>query len=145
MALPARRTTNPLATFRNMLDDFFGEPFLMADRDMSGKVWPRVDITEDKERYQIRADLPGLKKEDINVSIEGDTLSISGEKKEEIKKEEGAYTHLERSYGSFQRSFTLPENIDKEKIDAHYRDGVLELSLLKTGEPEVKGKKIEVK
>ncbi|MFP4164521.1 MAG: Hsp20/alpha crystallin family protein [Chitinispirillaceae bacterium] len=145
MALPARRTTNPLSAFRNMLDDFFSEPFLMGDRDMSEKVWPRVDITEDKERYLIRADLPGIKKEDINVSIEGDTLSISGEKKEESKKEEGAYSHLERSYGTFQRSFTLPENVDKEKIDARYRDGVLELSLLKTGEPEIKGKQIEVK
>ena len=145
MALPALRTMNPLASFRSMLDEFFNEPFFSSDRDYTGKMLPRVDITEDKERFLVRADLPGIKKEDINVSIEGDTLIISGEKKDEIRKEEGMYSHFERSYGSFQRSFTLPENVDKEKVDAHYRDGVLELSLIKTGGEKRKGKQIEIK
>ncbi|MFP4014451.1 MAG: Hsp20/alpha crystallin family protein [Chitinispirillaceae bacterium] len=145
MALPAIRTGNPLSTFRSMLDEFFNEPFFLSDRDLTGKMWPRVDINEDKERFVVRADLPGMKKEDINVSIEGDTLTISGEKKEEFKKEEGAYSHFERSYGTFNRAFTLPENVDKDKVDAKYKDGVLELSLIKTGEPKIKGKKIEIK
>jgi len=128
-----------------MLDEFFNEPFFMGDRNITGATWPRVDINEEKERYLVRADLPGMTKDDINVSIEGDTLIISGEKKEERKKEEGAYSHLERTYGSFQRSFTLPEHIDKEKVDASYKNGVLELSLLKKEGPERKSKQIEIK
>ncbi|MBD3317976.1 MAG: Hsp20 family protein, partial [Chitinivibrionales bacterium] len=136
--LPSTRRENPLTSFRNMLDEFFGEPFFMSDREISGKMWPRVDITEEKERFLVRADLPGISKDDINVSIEGDTLTISGEKKEEHKREEGTYSHLERSYGSFQRSFSLPEYVDKENVDAKYKNGVLELSLVKTGEPKKK-------
>ncbi len=146
MALPShRRAGNPVAAFRSMLDDFFKEPFFSSDLDAAQSYWPKVDITEDKERFLVRADLPGMEKDDINVLIEGDTLTISGEKREEIKREEGAYSHLERSYGLFQRAITLPENVDKEKVDASYRNGVLELSLIKTGEPRVKGKKIEIK
>jgi HSP20 family protein len=145
MALPSIRRGSPLTTFRSMLDEFFNEPFFMGDRNITGATWPRVDINEEKERYLVRADLPGMTKDDINVSIEGDTLIISGEKKEERKKEEGAYSHLERTYGSFQRSFTLPEHIDKEKVDASYKNGVLELSLLKKEGPERKSKQIEIK
>jgi len=128
-----------------MLDEFFSEPFFMGDRDISRSMWPRVDITEENERFLVHADLPGMNKEDIDVSIEGDTLTISGEKREQKKKEEGAYSHLERAYGSFQRSFSLPENVDKEKVDAQYTSGVLELSLPKTAEEKKMGKKIEVK
>jgi HSP20 family protein len=143
--LPSTRRESPLTTFRDMLDEFFGEPFFMSDREITGRAWPRVDITEEKDRYLVRADLPGLSREDISVAIEGDTLTISGEKKEEHKREEGAYSHLERTYGSFQRSFTLPEHVDKEKVDAKYANGVLELSLRKTGEPKKKSKQIEIK
>lgn len=146
MALPAlRRGRNPVESFRSMLDEFFSEPFFMGDRDISRSMWPRVDITEENERFLVHADLPGMNKEDIDVSIEGDTLTISGEKREQKKKEEGAYSHLERAYGSFQRSFSLPENVDKEKVDAQYTSGVLELSLPKTAEEKKMGKKIEVK
>lgn len=145
MALPpSKRPQSPLATFGSMLDEFFGQPFFRSDREIGGQLWPRVDITEEKERFLVRADLPGLSKDDINVAIEGDTLTISGEKKEEHKREEGAYSHLERSYGSFQRSFTLPENVDKEKVNANYKNGVLELSLTKSGEPKKRARQIEI-
>lgn len=144
MAMPSLRTMNPISSFRNMMEDFFNEPFMLANREIP-TFFPKVDIVEDKERYLVRADMPGMNKDDINVFIEGDTLIISGEKKEEYKKETEGYTHLERSSGSFQRSFTLPQNIEKEKVNASYRDGVLELSLLKIGEPEKKGTKIEIK
>jgi len=144
-SLPARQSKNPFSLFRTMMDDFLNEPFTTGDLGFGERFYPRIDITEDKERYLVRADLPGLDKNDIKVSIEGDTLVISGERKFERKVEEGAYSHMERSYGSFQRSLTLPQNVDKDKIDASYKNGVLELSILKTGETKAKGKQIEIK
>jgi HSP20 family protein len=144
MALPSLRSGNPLFSFRSMLDDFFNEP-LLPDKLLSSKSWPRVDITEEKERFIIRADLPGLKKEDINLSLEGDTLTISGERKDVVKKEEGGCCYSERVYGAFSRSFTLPDNVSKEKIDAQYKDGVLELSLVKVGEAKKKALQIDIK
>jgi HSP20 family protein len=86
-----------------------------------------------------------MKKDEIIVAIEGNTLTISGEKKEEHKREEGNYYHFERTYGSFQRSFSLPDFVDKDKVDATYNNGVLELTLRKTGEQKRQGKKIEIK
>ena len=146
MALvPSIRSESPLATFRTMFDEFFNEPFLLSDREITGRVWPRVDITEEKNRFIIRADLPGMTKSDITIAIQGDTLTISGEKKEEHKREEGNYYHLERAYGSFQRSFSLPDYVDRENVDAKYNDGVLELVLKKTGESKKLGKQIEIK
>jgi HSP20 family protein len=144
MALPSLRSSNPLFSFRSMLDDFFNEP-LLPDKLLSSKSWPRVDITEEKERFIIRADLPGMKKEDISLSLEGDTLTISGERKDVVKKEEGGCCYSERSYGAFSRTFTLPDNVSKEKIDAQYKDGVLELSLVKVGEPKKKALQIDIK
>jgi HSP20 family protein len=127
-----------------LLDDFFNEP-LLPDKLMLTKAWPRVDITEEKERFIIKADLPGMKKEDINLSLEGDTLTISGERKDLYKKEEGTCCYSERAYGAFSRTFTLPDNVSREKIDAQYRDGVLELSLTKVGELKKKATSIEIK
>ncbi|MDR0306156.1 MAG: Hsp20/alpha crystallin family protein [Chitinispirillales bacterium] len=144
---PALRRGGPLANFRTMLDDFFNEPFFSASSssDASRAYWPRIDITEDKERFLVRADLPGINKEDINVSIEGDLLTISGQKKEDAKKMDDGYSHIERAYGSFLRTFSLPVNVDREKIEANYKNGVLELSLLKTGAEPKKSKSIEIK
>lgn len=145
--LPSRLRENPLTTFRSMFDEFFNEPFFrMTDRDLTGRVWPRVDITEKEGKFLIRADLPGIKKEDIDVSVEGEVLTISGVKEQaEIREEEAEYSHLERTYGSFCRSFTLPDYVDKENVEATYSNGVLELSLNKVREPERRAKQIQVK
>ncbi|MFW5775248.1 MAG: Hsp20/alpha crystallin family protein [Chitinivibrionales bacterium] len=131
--VPAFRN-NPLQTFRNMLDEYLNEGgFKLTDRDFTGTTWPRVDISEDETAFYIRADLPGLAKEDIDVSVEGNVLRISGEKKEDLPHQErGYYTHYERRYGSFSRSFTLPEHADAGSIEAHYNNGVLELRIQKT-------------
>lgn len=145
MPLPSlRNSTNPFLAFRTMLDDFFNEP-LLPDKLLSGKTWPRVDITEEKERFIIKADLPGMKKEDISISLEGDTLIISGERKNVLKKEESNSCYSERICGAFSRTFTLPDNVSKDTIDAQYHDGVLELSLTKVGEPKKKVTSIEIK
>ncbi|MCL2689945.1 MAG: Hsp20/alpha crystallin family protein [Chitinispirillia bacterium] len=142
---PAIRRGGPLANFRTMLDDFFNEPFFATASEAGKAYWPRMDIVEDKERFLVRADLPGINKDDINVSIEGDMLTISGEKIDDSKKMEGAYCHIERACGAFSRTFTLPENIDRDKVEANFKNGVLELSLLKTGEEKRRAKAIEIK
>ncbi len=147
MALPSLREENPLMSFRKMFNDFFNDPFFATTRDLStsNTFWPRVDIADEKERVCIRAELPGMSKDDINVTINNDILTISGEKKIERKSEQGGYNHFERSYGEFERSFRLPDYVSKEKVDANFKNGVLELSLIKTGEEKPKAKQIEIK
>jgi len=127
------------------LDDFFGNNsmFEALDREFTSGTWPRVDITEEDNTYVIKADIPGLDKKDISVTVENGTLRIEGEKKEELKKEKDKYFHLERTYGRFSRNFALPEEVDANGIDAKMNNGVLELRLPKT--EKARPKAIEVK
>ncbi|MDH5717920.1 MAG: Hsp20/alpha crystallin family protein [Spirochaetia bacterium] len=104
---------------------------------------PAVDIEETKDEFIIKAELPGVKKEDVNVSIENRVLTIKGEKKFEKEEKSNKHHLIEASYGSFVRSFTLPSNIKSDKIDAGYKDGILTLSVPKA--EEAKPKQIEVK
>ena len=105
---------------------------------------PRVDITEDDNNLFVHAELPGLSKEQVKVSVNEDKLlTIQGEKKKEEKKEDKSYIRTERNYGSFTRSFSLPDYIDADNINAKFENGVLELSLKKIEPP--KPKEIEVK
>jgi len=105
---------------------------------------PRVDISEDDNNIFVHAELPGLVKEDVKVSLnEERILTIKGEKKKESVEENKNYIRSERIYGSFERSFVLPENIDIEKVDAKFNDGLLELVIQKK-EPE-KPKEVEIK
>ena len=102
---------------------------------------PRVDISEDKANYYIHAELPGMTKDDVKVAVnEGGILTISGEKKHEEKKEDKNYYRIERRYGQFSRSFTLPEHVDDTNIDAKFENGVLNLSIPKVepAKPNVK-------
>ena len=127
----------------NWFDDFFDTShFDRSGRSLTGSSWPRVDIQEEKERYVLHADLPGVDRKDLKITVENGTLTIAGEKKSE-KKEKGDYAYYERSYGSFSRSFSLPDHVDANGIDATMKDGVLELSLKKT--EAAKPKAIDVK
>jgi HSP20 family protein len=103
---------------------------------------PAIDVFEKEDKFVVKAELPGMKEEDIDISVVGDTLTIKGERKAESEVEEEDYYYCERSYGSFSRSIAIPSNVDAKKIEANYNDGVLEVSLPKT--PEVKPKKISV-
>jgi HSP20 family protein len=96
---------------------------------------------------EVRAELPGIDEKDIDVRLSDGTLTIRGEKKEEREEREegGSYYVSERRYGSFQRSFRIPEGIDHDKVDASFRKGVLTITLPKTPEAQQKAKKIEVK
>ena len=121
----------------SFFEDFFNKPLLdlfdsgLPSRRMSV---PAVNITERKEDYLVSMAAPGLKKEDFKIDVEGNMLTISSEKEEENEEKEERYTRKEYSYSSFERSFTLPDEVNKDKIDAHYQDGVLELVLPKKEE-----------
>ena len=136
------RPAAPLASF---VDDLLNDSFFGWRENTAGDTFaPRVDIVELENAYKLTADVPGLSKEDVKVSVENGVLSISGEKKaEKHEKKDKGWHYYERSYGSFSRSFNLPEHVDSENIHASYRNGVLELTLAKR--EVAKSKAIEVK
>jgi HSP20 family protein len=115
--------------------------------EFAGAVMPRLDVTEDAKAFTVTAELPGINEKDIDLSISGDTLTITGEKKEE--KEDGdknkSYYYSERSYGAFSRSITLPRQIEIDKVAASFKKGVLTITLPKTAAAVEATKKIDVK
>lgn len=104
---------------------------------------PLVDITEDEKEFVIKAELPGLKKEEVKVTVEEGVMMISGERKVEKEEKTKKYHRIERSYGKFERSFTLPDKADASKVAAEFKDGVLQVHLPKTEKPA--NKAVEVK
>jgi len=109
-----------------------------------GKV-PAVDVTDSVTAYEVTAELPGLDEKNIEVKFSEGTLTIKGEKKEEREEKKKDYHLSERRYGSFQRSFSVPDGIDAEKIEATFKNGLLTVTLPKTAEAQKKEKKIEVR
>ncbi len=136
---------NELNRIRNEIFRIFEDPFAaLAPSTSFFEGWePNVDIYEDKDKISLKAELPGMKKEDINVSLEGNTLTLAGERKHEEERKEGETYRAERFFGRFQRSITLPQAVDSKKIQATYKDGVLTIILPKS--EEAKSKQIEVK
>ncbi len=118
---------------------------LWRDETAFGFAAPAVDFVEDDQAFRITVELPGLSEKDIDVTISGDMLTIKGEKREEKEEKAQNYYMSERRFGSFQRSLTLPDGIDRDKIEAKFQNGVLTLTLPKTAEAMKQQKKIEVK
>jgi HSP20 family protein len=106
---------------------------------------PAIDIVEEPTGYKLTAELPGMAEKDIEVAVSGNTVTLKGEKKQESERKDKNYTLSERSYGSFQRTFTLPDGVDRDKISAEFSKGVLTLSLPKNSAAVAEPKKIEVK
>ena len=104
---------------------------------------PSVDIIEDEKEWLVKADLPEVKKEDVKVSVENGVLTITGERKFEKEEKDKKYHRIERSYGNFLRSFTLPDGADGSKVNAEFKDGVLKVHLPKS--EKAKPKAVEVK
>lgn len=104
---------------------------------------PLVDIVEDEKEYTIKAELPDIKKDEVKVSVQNDVLTISGERKYEREEKDKKYHRVERAYGSFSRSFTVPEDADGDQVAAEFKDGLLKVHLPKSA--KVKPKSIEVK
>ena len=124
--------------FDSFLDDFFNDSVFTA-----GTHYPNVDVKEKEKEYVVEAEIPGLTEKDIDVQVENNLLTISSKKSEEKEEKKDGYIIKERRASSFCRSFTLPDHVDKEKIDAHYKNGLLTLILPKT--KEAAPKEIEVK
>jgi len=135
------RPFRELEEWERRFDDLFGRPLWRLPVEEKGWM-PAVDVFEKEDRFVVKAELPGMKEEDIDVSVVGDTLSIKGEKKTETEIEEEGYYRCERSYGSFYRSIPLPSTVDADKIEASFEDGVLEVALPKSA--KIKPKKIAV-
>lgn len=126
---------DPLETMMRLQDDFARalNPRSAQPREhVSSRVWsPSVDIFEDSDVIVIRADLPGIKQEEIDIEMNGDTLTIRGERKFDDEAHRDSYIRVERQYGEFQRSFTIGIPIEADRVKASYRNGMLELSIPK--------------
>jgi len=135
------RPLRDLEEWERRFDDLLARPLWRMPFEERGWM-PAVDVFEKNDRFIVKAELPGMKEGDIDVSIVGDTLSIKGEKKTETEVKNEDYYRCERSYGSFYRSIPIPSNVDANKIEAGFEDGVLEVTLPKSA--KVKPKKIAV-
>jgi HSP20 family protein len=130
---------NIQSMFSELLDANFGRQWAQSD---SGKWYPAVDVLESKDGYVIRAELPGMKREDINLEVKNGTLTLSGERNSEKPAEGVQYRHVERVNAKFWRSFSLPETVQHDAIEATYKDGILEVRVPKA--EEAKPRQIEV-
>ena len=144
--LTAWQPSREMEEIGRRFEDVFGRPFLpgiwraFPSEEM---VWaPAINVIEREDKFSVKVELPGVKEEDVNVTVAGVTLTIEGEKKAESEVKKKGYYYSETSYGSFSRSITIPSTVDASKIEANYDKGVLEITLPKS--PEVKPKKIAV-
>ena len=141
--VPRRSNWLSLMPEIHLFDRMFGDwtvPSLWSEERV---VVPAFDISETEKEYVISGEIPGIEPNDLEVTLNDGILTVKGEKKQESEEKEENYHRVERHYGSFQRSFRLPENIKRDDLDASYKDGILKLTLPKSEQSEVK--KIEVK
>lgn len=153
-------TWQPLARLRTdmerMFEDFFSgvssslsgrkgaEPFRTVERMFTGTA-TAVDLVEKENAYELSAELPGMDDKDVRLSLKDDVLTLSGEKKEQTEEKKQGYHFSERRFGSFRRSFRLPDDVDQDKIEANFKKGVLIITLPKNPEAAKDEKKIDVK
>jgi HSP20 family protein len=128
------------ALFRDFFRNF---PTWDENEGLMSSAWmPPADVAEDADRISVTAELPGFREEDVKVELHGDLLTISGERKRESDRRNRDYRRVERSYGEFRRSFTLPASVDRENVKANFSDGLLKLELPK--KPEAKPRQIPI-
>jgi len=147
MELIPWRSMGGLTSLRKEMDELWSRFFnnVPSIRQFEGEWTPTIDISETKDDFIVKAELPGIEAKDVNVSLTGNLLTIKGEKKKETDEKDEHHHYVERYYGSFQRSFQLPANVKPEKIDASFDKGVLKITLPKTAEAKKKEIKINVK
>jgi HSP20 family protein len=135
------RGTSPDSQLNRLISDFFGR----ATQEQNLTTWaPAVDIYEGENELVVKADLPDVKPEDLDIRVENNILTIRGERKFEKKVDEKNYLRVERAYGSFARSFSLANTVNSDAIKADYKDGVLTLSVPKREEAKPKQIKVSV-
>ena len=151
------RMNNPLFDLRNEIDTLFdrffsgslfgpfgGLPDAQPLRQRFGGMMPKVDVSETEREIQIVAELPGLKQEDVELTVEEDLLTIRGQTGESREERDKQYHLTERSYGRFERSFRLPETVDRDRITANFENGLLTITLPKSERPQSSAKRIEI-
>lgn len=114
--------------FSTLFENFLNDDFVVRE---TASFMPAINVIEEKDKFLLDLSAPGFEKENIRINVEKGVLVISGEKKEENEHNEPNYKRKEFNYGSFRRSFTLPENVDENKISAKYENGILKISILK--------------
>jgi HSP20 family protein len=129
---PFREITSLQERVNQLFNDVFSE-IASPDRSLltSFSVAPRTDVYEEDDRVVLEMEMPGIKEEDIHLTLEGNTLSISGERKIENNRKPDRYQRVERYYGSFSRTFTLPASVDPDSVDAKYSHGILHVNMAK--------------
>jgi HSP20 family protein len=141
---PTMSRWDPFSAMRELMRwDPFREIAPLSSVDRLNEIDTPFEVKETKEGYVFKADVPGIKESDLTINLSGNRLSVSGKREEEKKHESETYFSYERSYGSFTRSFTLPEGIDADKVHASLKDGVL--SILVPKKPEAQPKKVAIK
>lgn len=151
----ARREENPFFDLHRRMDDLFADFFAgfgedapwprgLAAGQRAFAAMPRVDIAETNDEIVVSADLPGLDEKELNVSLDGDVLTIRGTRKEEKEDKKRSYHLVERSYGAFQRSLQMPAGVDKDKIKAAFKNGVLKVTMPKLPESRSTSRHIEI-
>jgi HSP20 family protein len=148
-----RKDDQNLVDLRNemnsMFDEFFSNPFSMSPfrrgMEMPDKFIPGIDVSETDKEILISADLPGMDEKDIQLSLEGEVLTLSGKKETDTTTKNAQFHSIERSFGSFSRSISLPVKVEIDKIDASFNKGVLKIIIPKPVNPESQIKKIPIK
>jgi HSP20 family protein len=148
--VPFRTGLSDVAVLQNRLNSIFqdfarpaGELTPASESLAMGNFVPAVDVYEDAQKLVLKLEVPGISREDLDIRVEGRTLTVKGERKFESEEKEENFHRIERRYGSFVRSFTLPATVNTDEVSATSQDGVLSISLSK--KPEAKPKQIEVK
>lgn len=127
-----RRYRDPMERF---FDSFLGGELSRPREEISNRRWmPPVDIRETEDTYEVHAELPGMKKDDIGITLENNALTLSGERRFEKETDRDNYHRVERMYGDFSRTFTLPTAVDPDRIEAHFEDGILKVEIPKREE-----------
>jgi len=140
---PMKELSNMQHRLNRVLEDTFGTPLYRGEQPGSGTWAPAVDIFETDAEIVVRAEVPGVSRDQVQVEVDDGVLSLRGERKFEKEVKEENYHRVERVYGAFHRSFTLPDSVDPEKVLAELRDGVLEVRLGKR--EQAKPKQVQVK
>ena len=126
----------------SLFEEFFNDPFFSSVARNGDRWLPAVDILEKDGNLVMRAEVPGVTEKDIELKLEGNILTLKGEKKQEHEEERNNYHRMESFYGSFTRSFTLPDSVDRDHIKADYRNGILTVTIPQ--KPEVRPREIPV-
>ena len=142
---PGREIVGIQGEMNRMFDNFFGAP-RRAEKDDRVLYWtPRVDVEEADDQFVVTAELPGLNKDDVKIEVKDHVLTFTGEKKAENEKKDRNIHLYERTYGKFCRTFTLPDNVDVDKIEAGFKDGILHIDIPKTEEAKPRQVEVQVK